>query len=116
MYNQSFKGIGDMSGYMFAGEQGQRQSMTIRADHEQVMETDGGKVVPAGAVIPSNDGNAVGILIESVNVSNGDAAGAVMLSGSLYTDRLPGELTQAAREALAAGGFTFYNSGVTRPY
>lgn len=115
MYNQSFKGNGDMNGYMFPGEHGRRQSMTIKADHAQVMETDGGMVVPAGAVIPSNDGNAVGILIESVNVTNGDAAGAVMLSGSLYTDRLPEALTQAAREALA-GCFTFHTAGITRPY
>ena len=35
-----------------------RQSAMIAANHSQVItRTDGRKVVPAGAVIPSNDGN-----------------------------------------------------------
>lgn len=48
----------------------------------------GGKYIPMGSAWPSNDGNAVGIVYEDVDVTTGDMPGSVVLSGTVYEDRL----------------------------
>ena len=50
-------------GYFLASEDCTRETVQVSASHSQVVTMDdGSKYVPAGAVIPSNDGNAKGIL------------------------------------------------------
>lgn len=49
---------------------------------------EGGKYVPMGSAYPSNDANAVGIVYEDVDVTNGDMPGSVVLQGTVYEDRL----------------------------
>ena len=52
-------------------------------------ETDeGGKYVPMGTAYPSNDGNAIGIVYEDVDVTTGDMPGSVVTKGEVYEDRL----------------------------
>lgn len=47
------------------------------------------KHVPMGTAYPSNDGNAVGILYEDVDVTTGDMPGSVVTGGAtVYEDRL----------------------------
>jgi hypothetical protein len=77
----------------------------------------GGKYVKAGTPFPSNDANAVGFLYEDVDVTSGDMPGSVVTSGEVYLDRLPVTLASAAKTALAATGFKFYETApaVTRP-
>ena len=52
------------------------------------VEANGAKYVPMGSAWPSNDGNAVGIVYEDVDVTTGDMPGSVVLSGTVYEDRL----------------------------
>lgn len=49
---------------------------------------EGGKYVPMGTAYPSNDGNAIGIVYEDVDVTDGDMPGSVVLRGTVYEDRL----------------------------
>lgn len=48
----------------------------------------GGKYVPMGTAYPTNDGNAIGIAYEDVDVSSGNMPGSVVTKGEVYEDRL----------------------------
>lgn len=67
----------------------------------------GTKYIPMGTIYPANDNTAEGIVYEDVDVTNGDMPGSVVLSGTVYTNRLPATLTDAAKTALTAKGFKF---------
>lgn len=76
----------------------------------------GGKYVPMGTVYPTNDANAEGIVYEDVDVTTGNMPGSVVLSGTVYTNRLPVALSDAAKTALTGKGFKFITEPtVTRP-
>lgn len=82
-----------------------------------VSGTYGTKYIPMGTVYPANDSTAEGIVYEDVDVTNGDMPGSVVLSGTVYTNRLPATLADAAKTALTAKGFKFITEPtVTRPY
>ena len=54
-----------------------------------VTADDGTKYVPAGSAYPSNDGNAVGLTYEDVDVTVGDMPGSVVTGGAIvYEDKL----------------------------
>lgn len=79
----------------------------------------GTKYVKMGTPYPSNDGNAIGLVYEDVDVTTGDMPGSVVTGNAeVYEDRLPVELAGAAKSALQAKGFTFIATApaVTRPY
>lgn len=79
---------------------------------------DGAKYVPMGTVYPANDGTAVGIVYEDVDVTTGDMPGSVVTAGTIYADRLAGTLAEAAKTALAGHGFKIIDKApaVERPY
>lgn len=62
--------------------------------------------------------NYIGFVYEDVDVTSGDMPGSVVTKGEVYVDRLPAELTEAARTALEARGFVFVETAPTviRPY
>lgn len=53
-----------------------------------VTAADGSKYVPMGSAYPTNDGNAIGIVYEDVDVTAGDMPGSVVTKGEVYKDRL----------------------------
>lgn len=62
---------------------------TIAYNHGNVQTAEGGKYVPMGAIYPSNDGNATGIIYEDVDVTSGSMPGAVIDKPcAIYEDRL----------------------------
>ena len=84
-----------------------------------VTSEDGTKHIPAGTAYPTNDGNAIGIAYEDVDVTVGNMPGSVVTGGAVvYEDRLPVALAGAAKSALEAKGFQFIATepAVTRPY
>lgn len=88
-------------GYFLASEECTRETVTVLPSHSQVVTmADGSKYVPAGAVIPSNDGNAKGILYEDVDVSTGAMPGSLVTKGIVYEDRLPAAIESAAEAVL----------------
>lgn len=53
-----------------------------------VTAEDGTKYVPMGTAYPSNNGNAIGITYEDVDVTTGNMPGSVVTKGTVYEDRL----------------------------
>ena len=111
------KGYGWDAGYFLANEEDcLRVSAMIAADHSQVVTRDNGrKVVPAGAVIPSNDAYAVGILYEDIDVTEGAKMGSVVTEGTVYEDRLPAAIESAAEAVLTGIRVITTSPAVTRP-
>lgn len=102
-------------GYFLAHEECVRETRQI-AQSGATTTAEGGKYVKMGTPYPSNDGNAIGLVYEDVDVTTGDMPGSVVTKGVVIEDRLPVELAGAAKSALVALGFTFVNeTSVTRP-
>ena len=98
---------GSTSGTIFSAghflvddEQCLRESATIAANHSQIVTRNGRKIVPAGAVVPTNDGSAKGILYEDIDVTDGAAPGSIVTKGVVYEDRLPAAIESAAEAVL----------------
>lgn len=111
------KGYGWNAGHFLVNDETCiRQTMTIAANHAQAVTRENGrKVVPAGAVIPANDATAKGILYEDIDVTDGAKAGSIVTAGTIYGDRLPAVLAEAAAKALT--GITVVTEPtITRPY
>ena len=111
------KGYGWAAGHFLADDETcVRQSMTIAANHAQVVTRDDGrKVVPAGAVIPANGSTAKGILFEDIDVTEGAKMGSIVTKGTVYGDRLPAALESAAATALTGIKVIATSPAVTRP-
>lgn len=92
-----------------------RQSMTVAANHAQRVTRNGRTIVPMGAVIPANGATAKGILYEDIDVTDGAAVGSVVTEGTVYGDRLPAALTEAAATALTQIHVIATSPTVTRP-
>lgn len=103
-------------GWFLASGDCKRVTVEVANNHSQVVtKADGSKYVPAGAVIPSNDGNAKGILYEDVDVSTGNMPGSLVTEGFVYEDRLPASVESSAKAVL--GGITFISAApaIVRP-
>lgn len=72
------------------------------------------KYVKAGTPYPSNDGNAIGIVYEDVDVTSGDMPGSIVTAGIVYKDRLPVTIDDSAVSALT--GITFITSAPSRTF
>lgn len=98
---QSKNNAGYAPGYFLASAECERQTIQVAQNHAAVVTTaDGGKYVPAGAVIPANGGSAKGILYEDVDVTTGAMPGSIVTKGTIYEDRLPASLASAAKTAM----------------
>ena len=64
------------------------------------VEENGRKIIKGGTIYPSNDANAVGVVFQDLDVTNGDANGAVILHGFININRIPVAPTTAAMTAL----------------
>ena len=53
-----------------------------------VADDDGNKIVKAGTPFPSNDGDCEGYLLYDVDVTRGDATGAVVFEGTIDNAKL----------------------------
>lgn len=114
----SSSGAGFLAGYFLVDdEECLRETMTIAANHKQAVTLENGaKVVPSGAVIPSNDAKAKGILYEDIDVSFGDAPGSVVTKGVVEEGKLPAKINAEAKTAMV--GITVIENAdtVVRPY
>lgn len=109
-------------GYFLAHEECERRTKTI-AQAGSVTAANGGKYVPMGTlytVTTEVEGEDVtdyiGFVYEDVDVTSGDMPGSVVTKGTVYENRLPATLAEAAKTALVAKGFVFITEPeVTRP-
>ena len=84
----------------------ERRTRQMNAD-KGVSGDYGTKYIPMGTIYPANDNTAEGIVYEDVDVTSGDMPGSVVLSGTVFTNRLPETLTDAVKTALTSKGFKF---------
>lgn len=76
-------------GYFLAHEECVRETREIAKDSALVQTAaDGAKYVPMGTAYPTNDGNAIGIIYEDVDVTTGNMPGSVVTKGVVIEDRL----------------------------
>lgn len=76
-------------GHFLAHEECTRETRQVAQNSALVVTgDDGSKHVPMGTAYPSNDGNAIGIVYEDVDVTSGDMPGSVVTKGEVYEDRL----------------------------
>lgn len=80
------------------------------------VKENGKYIVKAGTPFPSNDANCTGIVLNDLDVTNGDANGAVLVRGHINTARaeenFKGTYTTACKTALKSAIF-FYPLGGT---
>ncbi len=100
------------AGYFLAHEECTRETREIPQSMATTL-SNGAKYVKMGTLYPSNDANAVGIVYEDVDVTNGNAAGSVVTRGVIYKDRLPVTLNSNAANALTALGFKIITAAPT---
>lgn len=76
-------------GYFLAHEECVRKTKQFNSNSALVKTAaNGGKYVPMGTAYPTNDGNAIGITYEDVDVSTGNMPGSVVTKGDVYEGRL----------------------------
>lgn len=76
-------------GYFLAHEECVRETREIAQNSALVVITDNGaKYVPMGTAYPTNDGNAIGIVYEDIDVTAGNMPGSVVTKGVVIEDRL----------------------------
>lgn len=76
-------------GWFLSHEECVRETRQFAQDSALVQAADGGgKYVPMGTAYPTNDGNAIGITYEDVDVTTGDMPGSVVTKGVIYEDKL----------------------------
>lgn len=94
------KGVSYAPGFFLVNnEDCSRETKQIAQNSALVVSTDeGGKYVPMGTAYPTNDGKAIGILYEDVDVTVGDMPGSVVTKGEVYEDRLA--ITGAAYDSV----------------
>ncbi len=100
-------------GYFLAHEECTRETHQF-SQTGATTTAEGGKYVKGGTIYPSNDGDAIGVVYEDVDVTNGDMPGSVVTSGFVFKERLRVVPTTAAGSAMT--GITFVEEPtVTRP-
>lgn len=83
------KGVNYHPGYFLAHEECERKTKQIAQNSALVVTADnGGKYVPMGTAYPTNNGNAIGIVYEDVDVTTGDMPGSVVTKGVVVEGRL----------------------------
>lgn len=100
-------------GYFLAHEECVRKTYEIPQTGATTAEN-GGKYQKMGMVYPSNDGNAIGILYEDVDVTTGKMPGSVVTAGYVIESRLPAAVESSAKAVLTGIKFVTEPS-VTRP-
>lgn len=86
-------------GYFLAHEECVRKTREM-AQNSALVQTaaDGAKYIPMGTAYPTNDGNAIGIVYEDVDVTTGNMPGSVVTKGVVIEDRLA--ITGASYDAV----------------
>lgn len=86
-------------GYFLAHEECVRETREMTQNSTLVQTAaDGAKYIPMGTAYPTNDGNAIGIVYEDVDVTTGNMPGSVVTKGVVIEDRLA--ITGASYDAV----------------
>lgn len=73
---------------------------TFEKDDAAATIVDGRKIVKAGTIYPANDATAIGIVFNDMDVTDGDATGAILIHGFVKTAALTAVPAAEAKTAL----------------
>lgn len=73
---------------------------TIKPTDPTVVEENGHKLIKAGTIWPSNDEHAEGVVLNTTDVTNGEAQVALLYMGTVNVKRLPAKPETFAQAAL----------------
>lgn len=76
-------------------------TQTVEIPQSLAKEKDGRKVVKSGTVFPSNDAKAEGLVLNDIDVTDGNVPGAILTHGYVNADRLPDTVTEEAKKAMS---------------
>lgn len=85
-----------------ASQQFQSQTFHLVKPAGMEPDDDGRYRVISGTPYPANDASCFGLIINTTDVTAGSSEVAVMMTGMVYEELLPVELTAAAKTALEA--------------
>lgn len=85
---ESKKGKTYAPGWFLVNNEDCTRMTKTMSDSGAITEADGTKYVPMGTAYPSNDGNAIGITYEDVDVTTGAMPASIVTKGEVYEDRL----------------------------
>lgn len=88
VYPEKKGGVYAPGWFLANNEECVRFTKQFAANSALVVSENGTKHVPMGTAYPTNDANAVGITYEDVDVTSGNMPGSVVMSGTVYENRL----------------------------
>ena len=62
---------------------------TFEKDDAAAVTVDGRKIIKAGTIYPTNDADAVGVVFQDVDVTDGDREGSLIRHGFILVEKLP---------------------------
>lgn len=81
---------------------------TKEGTQAMAIEEEGRKIIKAGTIFPANDGTAVGVVFEDVDMTYDEKRPiSVIIAGRVIEANLPVALNSAAKSALVANGLHF---------
>lgn len=87
-----------------------KKTKTIKKPESATADSNGRIVIAGGTLYKNEDGVSEGIVYESVDVTDGDRAGSVIIAGRVYVECLDAEtFTTDVKTALKAQGIYFDN-------
>ena len=69
---------------------------TFKMNDEAATTVNGRKIIKAGTVYPKNDATAVGMVLYDVDVTEGDADGALLVHGIVDKNKIPAPIAELA--------------------
>lgn len=73
---------------------------TFKKNDSAATDVNGRKILKAGTIYPTNDGSAIGVVENDLDVTDGDRAGALLIHGFINCKKLPAQPQAAAETAL----------------
>ena len=96
------KSFGTHAGILMYPDNYQAFAQTFdKTTHATLLATvDGRSVIKAGTIFPANDATAKGVVLNTVDVTDGSATGAVLFEGCVKVEKMPAAPAEAAKAAL----------------
>ena len=69
---------------------------TFKMNDAAATTVEGRKIIKAGTVYPQNDATAIGMLLYDVDVTEGDADGALLVHGIVDKNKIPAPIAELA--------------------
>lgn len=72
----------------------------FKSNDAAAVTVNGRKILKAGTIYPTNDANAVGVIENTLDLTDGDRAGAILIHGFINSKKIPTKATTEAKAVL----------------